>query len=197
MGSDKLKKDEEYGYTVSLNEGRPLPEGHDIFNFGATKNEVAALSKIFNKYMNTTTLESTCKIPEYKIDFSLNFLDAMILIVTKKMEQTMQYLDDIETQLNDISHRIIKPSLSGRVMSKDDKLKIYDMQEELLMRRRNIKDALSMQKVFIENMERTRNFNLAMNQRMYSPKSERFQGDPGFYIDKKINKETRVNTEVS
>lgn len=197
MGSSKLKTDEEYGYTVSLNQDRPLPEGHDIFNFGTTKNEVAALSKIFNKYMNTTTLESTCKIPEYKIDFSLNFLDTMIIIVGKKMEQTIQYLEDIETQLNDISHRIIKPSLSGRVMTKEDKLKIYDMQEELLMRRRNIKDALSMQKVFIENMEKTRNFNLAMNQRMYSPKSERFQNDPGFYIDKKINKETRVNTEVS
>lgn len=196
---DRLKTDDEYGYVVDLKYDRELPAGHTI-NIKNISTEIDALKKMFDRYMDTSTIEKACDIASHKIDFSVSFLDPMIIIMNSKMIETMKYLDDVEVQLQDISHRIIKPSLSGKVMSKEEKLKIYDMQEELLLRRRNLKDALSMQKVFIDNMEKTRNFNLSMNQRKYRPKSERFQPDPDFYIGKaadKYKEETRVDTSVS
>lgn len=191
---DIFKPDKDFGVNISLTEDRSLPKGHKIFNLQYTDTEVDAIKKILDKYINTSTLDSACELNNHKIDFSITFLDSMIIIMTKKFEETEKYLKDVESELNDISHRIIKPTLSGNPLTKEEKIKIFDMQEELLVYRRNLKDSISIQKVFIENLEKTRNFILSMNQRMYTPKSERFQNDSEFYIKCSKNKDTRVNT---
>lgn len=191
---DIFKPDKDFGVNISLTEDRSLPKGHKIFNLQYTDTEVDAIKKILDKYVNTSTLESACELNNHKIDFSITFLDSMIIIMTKKFEETEKYLKDVESELNDINHRIIKPTLSGNPLTKEEKIKIFDMQEELLVYRRNLKDSISIQKVFIENLEKTRNFILSMNQRMYTPKSERFQNDSEFYIKCNKNRDTRVNT---
>jgi hypothetical protein len=195
----QLKTDETYGYAVDLKYGRELPYGHKLDTRGI-RTDVDALRKILDLYLDTSTMESTMDITNHKIDFSVTFLDAILLIVSEKLTKAFEYLADVDAQLQDISHRIIKPSLSGQAMGKEDKIAIYDMQEDLLIRRRNLKDAISILKVMQENIEKTRNFNLSMNNRMYRPKSERFQPDPDFYIGKAADKnkpeDTRINTDA-
>jgi hypothetical protein len=140
-----------------------------------------------NKFMDTSSIESARRIPSQKIDFSISVLDTMILIATKKLAEITKYYEDIELQLADLSHRVIKPKIIGENMTKEEKLNIYDIYEDLLISRRELKDAMSMLKILIENTEKTRNFNLSMNQRMYRPKSDRFKDNPNFYMDKVAN----------
>ena len=194
----KFKTDDEYKFNISLPENRKLPKGNN-FDFHNNATDVEVLKEILDGYFDTSSLESTSQFPSYKMDFSINVIDAMIIITKEKLENTIKYFNNIESQLNDINHRIIKSGLYGNKMSKEEKLEIFDMQEELLMYRRKIKDTMSVEKVMVENFENIRNFILSMNQRKYKPKSNRFQNDDNFFIDKaaniyKDNKNTRLNT---
>lgn len=194
----KFKTDDEYKFNISLPENRKLPKGNN-FDFHNNTTDVEVLKEILDGYFDTSSLESTSQFPSYKMDFSINVIDAMIIITKEKLENTIKYFNNIESQLNDINHRIIKSGLYGNKMSKEEKLEIFDMQEELLMYRRKIKDTMSVEKVMVENFENIRNFILSMNQRKYKPKSNRFQNDDNFFIDKaaniyKDNKNTRLNT---
>lgn len=194
----KFKTDDEYRFNISLPENRKLPKGNN-FDFHNNTTDVEVLKEILDGYFDTSSLESTSQFPSYKMDFSINVIDAMIIITKEKLENTIKYFNNIESQLNDINHRIIKSGLYGNKMSKEEKLEIFDMQEELLMYRRKIKDTMSVEKVMVENFENIRNFILSMNQRKYKPKSNRFQNDDNFFIDKaaniyKDNKNTRLNT---
>lgn len=178
-----FKTDKEYGFVVDLKDERGLPEGHSLC-FDDCCSDVRALQKILDMYIDVSSRESIESANDHKMDFALNFIDSMIVIMRNKNVVALNSLNEVEAELNDVNHRIVKPTLSGRTLSKEEKLEIYDLQEELLIQRRRIKDIFTIQKVFIENMEKTRNFILSMNQRFYSPKSDRFKEDKNFYMDK-------------
>ena len=192
---EKLKTDQEFGYGVSLNAGRPVHEGHTLFHFDTSMTEVEAIKELIGEFMDVSSPESIANFNRYKIDFGLSILDNMIIVLTEKMVKTNEYLGETQAELDDISHRIIKPSLSGRVMTADEKMSLIEMQESLLILRRDLKDTLAAQKVLIENLEKSRNFIFTMNQRMYKPKSKRFEKDPDFFIGKAVDNVTKVNIE--
>lgn len=196
MGKPDFKTDKDYGFAVDLKDDRPLPDGHNLY-FGNCCNDVEALQKILDMYVDVSTRETIESVNDHKMDFALNFIDAMVITMKEKNNIVLESLNEVEAELNDVNHRIVKPNLSGRTLTKEEKLEIYDLQEGLLLQRRRIKDVFTIQKVFIENMEKTRNFILSMNQRFYSPKSDRFKEDKNFYMDKiaPTKNNTRVQTK--
>lgn len=191
-----FKTDKEYGFVVDLKDERGLPEGHNLC-FDNCCTDVEAMKMILDMYIDPSSRESIESTNEHKMDFALNFIDSMIVIMREKNVVVLDALNEVETEINDVNHRIVKPTLSGRTLSKEEKLEIYDLQEGLLLQRRKIKDVFTIQKVFIENMEKTRNFILSMNHRFYSPKSDRFKEDKNFYMDKiaPTKNNTRVQTK--
>ena len=175
------KPDKEYDTRISLEDNRQLPNGH-TFHHAGEHSDVEVIDKILSGWFNDENIETISEFSDYKMDFALTYIDTMIIIMNEKMNTTRKYFEEIEHQSEAISHRIIKPFLSGKPINKEEKLEIYDLQENILVKRRKLKDTLSIMGVFIENMEKTRNFILSMNTRYYTPKSDKFKNDEKYNI---------------
>ena len=195
----KFKKDEEYGYTVNFERGRHLPEGHkNIFNFRNSDTEVDVIKKIIDEYIDTSDVKSVAEFNNHKIDFATNVIDSIIIILNEKLNQVQSLNDETDNSLADVSHRMIKPMLNGTTMNIEDKVNLFDIQSDLLLSRRYIKDAISALRVMIENTEKCRNFILCMNNRKYTPKAERFKDNDDYKIDSpsshNVSSKSLVNT---
>ena len=188
----RFKSDAEYNYQVELLPDRSMPDGHTGFGFTSHDTEVEVLNKILDAYIDTSSPEEIFKFQNHKLEFSVTFLDSIILILTDKRTIVQSYYDEVEKQLEAVNHRILKPYVDGRVLTKDDKLEIYDEQEKLLVQRRNLKDTIAVLKVNIDNLEKSRNFILGMNQRKYTPKTDKFKNDDRYQLGK-VSKQTHVN----
>ena len=175
------KHDKEYETNISLEDGRPLPYGHRYHHSGE-RTDVAVMDKLLSNYFGDASCDTLCEFSDYKIDFALNYLDSIIIIMKDKYEKAKECFNEVERQSQAVSHRIIKPFLSGKPLTKEEKLEIYDLQEEILIKRRKIKDTLSVIGVFIDNTEKTRNFILGMNNRGYTPKADKFKNDDKYMI---------------
>ncbi len=187
MGDTEFKTDEEYGYNISLTDDRKYPEGHNVFDFKPNDTEVTALQKIFDKYIDTSDLESVSKFAKYKLDFSMNVLDVICLILTEKIEETNTLYKELDDQLTDVSHRMTS-SITGKSFSPEEKIKLFDLQEDLLNRRRDVKDTIVMMEILCENIKRSRNFIFGMNKRQYNAKSQRFRDDDDYSYGPKAPK---------
>lgn len=188
---DRLKTDAEYNYQVELTPDRDMPKGHRGFGFTPDDTEVEALQKILNGYIDASTPDKAIEFSNHKMEFSITFLDSFILILTDKKSMIQAYYDEVEKQLEAVNHRMIKPHVEGRVLSMEEKLELYDIQEKLLIQRRSLKDTVSALRVNIENLEKSRNFILGMNQRKYTPKTDRFKNDDNYQLGK-VPRETSV-----
>ena len=188
-----FKSDADYNYQVELLPDREMPSGHTGFNFNDTDTEVTALNKILDAYIDTSSIESVGNFQHHKMEFSITFLDSMILILSRKKATVQSYYDEVEKQLEAINHRILKPYVDGRVLTDQEKLDIYSQYETLLIQRRNLKDTIAILKVNVENFEKSRNFILGMNQRKYTPKTDKFKNDDRYQLGK-IPKSTRVDS---
>lgn len=188
-----FKTDAEYNYQVDLLPDRDIPVGHTGFDFNPNDTEVDALIKILDAYIDTSSPEKIFEFQHHKLDFSITVLDSMILILSGKKTMVQVYYDEVERQLEAINHRIIKPHIEGRVITTEEKLDIYNQNEALLVRRRNLKDTIAVLKVNIENLEKSRNFILGMNQRKYTPKTNRFKNDDRYQLGK-IPRDTYIST---
>lgn len=180
----KFKSDADYNYQVELTPDRDMPVGHKGFNFDIQDTEVNVLKKVLDAYIDTSDMSTIMEFTNHKLDFSIIFIDAMILILSDKRAIIQAYFDEVDKQLEAINHRMIKPYVDGRVLAKEEKLEIYDMQEELLVERRNLKDTIAVLKVIVENLEKSRNFILGMNQRKYTPKTDKFKNDADYQLGK-------------
>ena len=195
MSDNAFKRDEMYGYKVSLDENHTFAEGHhNVFELNEDDTEVTALQKILDVYFDTESLDSLSKFIDYKIDFSISFLDTICLILTTKLNEMNSEYEELERQGNDIAHRMTKGELTGQVFTKEEKIEMFDMQQAILVKRRRAKDTLTVMRVLLENMEKSRNFILGMNRRQFSPSSNRFQGDPEFKFK---SKESQSRTAVT
>jgi len=191
-----FKSDKDFGYHVSLVDGREYAEGHSLFGLNATDTEVTALQKILDKYFDTTSLDGIASFADYKLDFSISFLDTICLIMNEKIAETNAQFRELEDQLSDISHRMT-PSLSGQQFTTEQKVELFDMQRDLLSKRRNVKDALTVMRVFADNIEQVRNFVLGMNRRQYSAKSQMFSDDVNYHYGAKDTSDAKNPTKVS
>lgn len=171
------KTDAEYGLQVSLDPDRALVPGYPI---PPVSNDVKALQEIIDSYINVDSTESLIKFMDCKVDFAVSFLDSIYLIVSKKYDIASKYYEDLDNELTDISHNILRPYMGGRVIDKEEKLQIYEEQERVLLYRRDIKDSLTVMKILMENIEKARNFILGMNKRQYSSRSTRYRSDPNY-----------------
>lgn len=181
----EFKKDSDYSTPISLTPVRDLPEGHKGFQFNKDNSEVEALQKILDAYIDTSSMESMLSFYEHRIDFGVTFIDSMIIMMTDKRSVVQAQYDDIEKQLEAISHRMIKPFIDGTMPTNAEKLEIYEQQERLLIQRRNLKDLIAVLKVSIENFENTRNFILGMSKRKYTPQTEKFKNDERFQLGRR------------
>ena len=179
-----FKSDADYNYQVDLLPDRDMPPGHTGFGFTAGDTEVEALGKILDAYMDTSSPESIFEFQHHKLEFSITFLDSMILILSDKRAIVEAYYDEVEKQLEAVNHRILKPYVDGRVLTNEEKLDIYNQNETLLVQRRNLKDTIAVLKVNIENLEKSRNFIFGMNQRKYTPKTDKFKNDDRYQLGK-------------
>lgn len=178
----EFKKDSEYSTPISLTPTRDLPEGHKGFQFSKEDNEVSVVQKILDGYIDTSSMETILSFYDHKIDFGVTFIDSMIIVLTDKCTIIQAQYDEIEKQLEAISHRMIKPFIDGSTTSNSEKLEIYEQQEQLLIQRRSLKDSIAVLRVCIENFENTRNFILGMSKRKYTPQTEKFKNDERFQL---------------
>ena len=185
--------DKEYGYCVELSNTRPLPIGHKI-GFTSEDTEVTAIQKIFNAYFNTESIESLIHFSEYKLEFALTVIDALYLVAKNILDEGNKQFNELEMQLTDIAHKMTKNKIEGYNFSKSEKVEIFDTQQDLYNKRRLLKDTLSILRVIIDNMEKTRNFILGMNRRNFTPKSQRFKDDDGFALRSKEHEDLGVTT---
>ena len=189
-----FKRDEAYGYKVSLDENHSFAEGHhNVFELSEDDTEVTALQKILDVYFDTESLDSLSSFIDYKIDFSISFLDTICLILSSKLEEMDEEYEELERQGNDISHRMTKGELTGQVFTAEEKIEMFDLQQSILVKRRRAKDTLTVMRVLLENMEKSRNFILGMNRRQFTPSSDRFRNDPEFKLE---SKESQSKTTV-
>lgn len=179
-----FKSDKDYGYQVSLKDGRPFPPGHKL-GFSADDTEVDVLRKILDAFIDTSSADSISKFTDYKLEFGLSMLDPMCIALMEKLDEISKELKEIEAQEADIQHLMTKPYLAGTTITAAEKVKIYDMHEEILIKRRNVKDTMTMVQVILDNMIKSRNFILGMNRRMYSAKSDNFRDNPLFQMKSK------------
>lgn len=179
-----FKKDSAFNTPLSLAPDRELPVGHNGFNFNECTDEISALQAIIDEYIDTTSLETILTFYEHKIDFSVTFIDSLILILSKKYSLIHEQYDETEKQLEAISHRMIKPFIDGGTTTNAEKLEIYEQQEHLLIQRRNLKDSIAVLKVCIENFENARNFVLGMSKRRYTPQTDKYKNDDRFQLGK-------------
>lgn len=188
-----FKTDSEFGYHVSLDDDHSFAEGHNIFELCEDDTEVSALQKILDCYFDTETLDSIAGFNDYKIDFSISFLDTICLIFKQKIKEVNIQFNELERQCTDITHHMTKPELTGQAFTAEEKIKLFDEQQALLIQRRRVKDTLSIMRALLENMEKSRNFILGMNRRMYSPKSEKFKDDPEYKFESKDRQTAGTN----
>jgi hypothetical protein len=181
---DTFKTDKEYGYVVNLEDGRPFQEGYDV-GLSADDTDVTALQKIFDAYLDTSSPEKTVSFIEHKLDFCIKVIDTMTLILKGKIQTVSDQLNEVQHELDDISHRMSKAYLVGKTFTTKEKLEMFDLQQELVIQRRNLKDTLVAMRVVNENFEKSRNFIFGMNRRQYSPKSARFREDEEYYCESK------------
>lgn len=186
MNDNGFKSDEDYGYHISLDDDRDYPEGHNSFDFNKTDTEVTALQKIFDQYFNTETLDAVAEFTNHKLDFGVSFFDVICLIMKEKMKDVNIQFSELENQLSDISHRMT-PGLGGQTFTTEEKVEMFDLQQDLLNKRRNVKDVLTVMRVILENAEKSRNFIFGMNRRQYSAKSQRFSEDENYHYSAKDN----------
>ena len=186
-----FKSDADYNYQIDLLPDRDIPSGHTGFGFTENDTEVDAISKILDAYIDTSSPESIFEFQHHKMEFSVTFLDSMILILSDKKATVQAYYDEVEKQLEAVNHRVLKPYVDGRVLTNEEKLDIYDQNEKLLVQRRNLKDTIAVLKVNVENLEKSRNFILGMNQRKYTPKTDKFKNDDRYQLGK-ISRTTQV-----
>ena len=184
VSKDEFKRDDAYGYQVSLKDNRDYMPGHQI-GFTADDTDVTALQKILDAYIDTTSTDSMGEFASYKLEFALLFLDTICISLIKKIEKISKEYNELEIQEEDISHLMTKPYLTGKTIPTYEKVKIYDMHENIVVARRNIKDTMVALRVMLENTEKARNFILGMNRRHYSAKSSKFRDDPRFKIEPK------------
>lgn len=185
MTHSNFKRDEEYGYQISLKDDRPFLEGHQI-GFTKDDTEVTAIQKILDAYIDTSTPDAIAEFPSYKMEFSINVLDSFCIALVKKIDKMTKELDEIKMQEEDIQHLMTKPYLTGQTISPNEKIEIYNRHEKIVVNRRNIKDAIVALQVVLENTEKARNFILGMNRRIYSAKSAKYRDDPSFRIEPRV-----------
>lgn len=197
-----FKSDEEYGYKISLDDERSYARGY-AFGFTEADTDVTALRKIIDGWFDVSSIDHIKAFADYKLDFSINVLDTLVLTLTEKVEKVRQEFSELEDESNDIAHRITKAYMTGKTVSPKEKIQIYDEHEEVLVQRRKVKDTLSVLEAILDNMVKSRNFILSMNQRQYRAKSTRYKGDPNFNIGSKVDihtceeqkvQATRINT---
>lgn len=198
-----FKSDEEYGYKISLDDERSYARGY-TFGFDETDTDVSALRKIVNGWFDVSDIDHIKAFADYKLDFSINVLDTLVLALTEKVEKVRKEFTELEEESNDIAHRITKRYMTGKPVSPKEKIQIYDEHEEVLVQRRKVKDTLSVLEAILDNMVKSRNFILSMNQRQYRAKSTRYRGDPEFNIGSKVDNltndgqkpQTRVSNKI-
>jgi hypothetical protein len=181
MGLNQMT-DEEYG-TVVLKEGRPVPKGHymDIRAY----NDIEALKTILDEYI-VCSEAGLCNFTDHKLAFALEFLDGLYLLIDQKYQYADERVKELCKRESDIEHKVIEPMLKGGAQySTEEKCDIFDKLGDTLEKRRKVKDAEKILEVFRDNIEKTRNFIIGMNQRRFSPKSEYFQRDESYKIGPK------------
>lgn len=201
-----FKSDEDYGYKISLDEQRGYARGYK-FGFSETDTDVSALRKIINGWFDVSDIKHIEAFADYKLDFSISVLDTLVLAFTEKVEKVRKEFNELEDESNDICHRVTKAYLTGKTVTPKEKIQVYDEHERILVQRRKVKDTLSVLEAVLDNMIKSRNFILSMNQRQYRAKSTRYKGDPNFDMQSKVDiygsnepaehKETRVSTTRS
>lgn len=180
----EFKSDTEYGIQIELTPDRDLPIGHKGFNLDETDTEVTALQKILDKYIDTSSSEAMLEFNDHKVDFSVVFIDSIVKICEIKCAEMESVFDEVNKQIDAINHRILKPYVDGKALTIENKMEIYDMYEELLIQRRRLKDSIAALKVFIDNSKKSRNYILGMNQRKYTPKTDKFKNDADYQLGK-------------
>lgn len=193
--SGMFKTDDAYGYHISLEEDRSLQAGHDV-GLTSEDTDVTALKKIFDSYIDTSSPDKTAEFIDHKLDFSVTVLDSMYLVLRDKVKEANEQFEEVERELGDISHRMSKTYLSGKTFTSEEKVDMFDKQQELLVRRRNLKDSLTVMRVLMENFEKSRNFILGMNRRQYSAKSNRFKEDPEYSCESKEKCGGSISTTI-
>lgn len=189
------KSDDEYGL-VTLEPNRTLPAGYKI-NTSPGDTDVSILKRILDEYITVDTVDDVIKFMNYKTDFAITILDAVSIIIDEKLKKVMKFNKEIEEEFEDINHRIIKPHLVGTTLPKEDKLEIFDETARILVERRHTKDAMTLLRVYKENVEKTRNFILGMNHRQYSPNASKNSGNPDYHIPSKVeNMKIRTKDKV-
>ena len=194
------KTDKEYGYLTELPKDRSLPEGHqiDITDISGLTispdghniiTDVKLIEHILNSYIDVSTIDNAASFSNYKLDFGIVFIDTMWQVMYSKFLDMASYCSELDRQVSDIQHRMTKPYLLGQTISREDKLILYEILEDVCIKRRQIKDTMVVIKTFLENIDKIKNSILSMNKRQYFPKSDRFQGDKTFEItnNEKIN----------
>lgn len=183
---DKLKPDREFGYCIDLNSNRNYSEGHKL-GFDRNDTEVSALQKILNAYIDTTSIKNLSKFPGYKIDFALSIFDTIYLVTKEKLDAANIQFTELNKELTDIAHRMTKTFLGEQYFSNEEKIKIFNDQQELLNQRRLLKDTICVLRVIMEHIEKIRNFILGMNRRQYRPKSQRYKNNDDFILKAKTS----------
>lgn len=181
-----FKTDEDYGYKISLDDERTYARGY-TFGFTETDTDVTALRKIIDGWFDVSDIEHIKAFADYKLDFSINVLDTLVLAFTEKVEKVRKEFAELEDESNDISHRITKAYLTGKTVTPKEKIQVYDEHEKVLVQRRKVKDTLSVLEAVLDNMIKSRNFILSMNQRQYRAKSTKYKGDPNFDMQSKVD----------
>ncbi len=174
--------DEEYGYKIFLNNDRGFPAGHVVPGVTAGMTDVELLQKIFDSYIDESNEDSVDEFSTYKLDFSTNLLDTLVLIYKKKYDTINSLLIELDKQETDIAHKITRPVIMGLQLTDKEKLEIYDSQEELYIKRRHMKDALLIFSVLLEHAEKCRNYVLGMNKRKFVPVSAKYSNREDFKI---------------
>lgn len=193
---NKFKTDEEYNYRISLDENRSLPQGHEVGLTGEDT-DVSAIMKILDSYIDTSTPDTTITFINHKLDFSVTVLDSMCIILRDKVRDVEAQFIESEKELEDISHKMTRAYLVGKTFTSHEKVEMFNIQQELFIRRRDLKDTLTAMKVVMENLEKSRNFILGMNRRQYNPKSERFKDDPEYACISREEHAANNSTNVS
>lgn len=197
-----FKSDKDYNYKINLEDDRELPQGHPM-GFTETDTDVTAIKKMLDAYVDTTSADTIVQFIDRKLDFSVTFLDSMCLILRDKVNIIEKELCESERELDDISHKMTRAYLVGKTFTSHEKVEMFNIQQELFIKRRDLKDTMTAMKVLWENIEKSRNFILGMNRRMYGPKSERFKNDPEYiYISREENaalngETTAVSIEIN
>lgn len=193
-----FKTNKDYGYRVYMDENRDYADGHNLFVFKEDFTEVDAIKSILSGFIDTSSADEFAKFNDHSIDFAISVLDTFILKLTEQLKEGKKFLEDIEKEQNDISHKMIQPYLYGTSISIDEKLQIYELNEQVLIKRRKVKDSITIIEILLDNYTKSRNFILAMGKRKYSPKSEEYKNNKEFRINNAANifRDKSENTRV-